>query len=126
MKKIFYITHDVYESQTLVAIGVSDKAIVKYLKKHKANMKYDDEFYRGIKCAGYGRTASRGSFTMIRMKNFKGTPRCMNTLTHEAFHLAEHLFNRMGIFHDWNTSGEAWAYFIGYTVEQVLENLTEE
>ena len=63
---------------------------------------------------------------MIRLKEFSGTNRQIGTLAHEAFHLAEMVFDRIGITHDMKTSGEAFAYFIQHTVKQILDRVRPE
>lgn len=124
MKLLFTIHHDVFDSQTLVAIGASDKDIVKWIKKN-TNLEINDDLMDAIACVGEGRTAMHNSFTIMRFKKWKGSHYDLGVLAHEAFHLAEFIFHRIGVEHDMMTSGEVFAYFIGYTVEQVLEGIEE-
>jgi len=121
--KIFTIDYDIYDRYTLVVVGASDKEIAKWVKKNAPSVKIDDEFYEAIACPGQGRTIRDGMFTMLRLKQFDGSAKDMRHLAHEAFHLAEFVMSHIGIVHDWKTSGEAFAYFIGWTVEQVLEGV---
>ena len=123
MKRIFTITHDVYDSRTMVAIGVTDKAVVKWIERW---IDVDDELAELIKCQGSGRTVQHGKFTMIRLEDWSGTNHDIAILTHEAFHLCEMIFDRIGLHYNMDISGEAFAYFIQHTVEQVLDKLRSE
>lgn len=120
MRRLFTIEHDVFDSETLVAIGVSDDRIIKWLQEC-TDLEVTHELKRLIECHGYGRTVMSGSFTMLRLKDFSDTNRQIGTVAHEAFHLAEMVFDRIGIKHDIDASGEAFAYFIQHTVKQVLD-----
>ncbi len=122
MKKMFLIQHPTFDMQTLVAVGATDKQIKKWIKKN-TRIKPDDELMEVIACVGFGRTAVHGSFSIIRFSEWEGTNRNIAHLSHEAFHLAEMTFHRIGIIHDVHTSGEAYAYFIQHTVEQILDAL---
>ncbi|MCK5218087.1 hypothetical protein KAR10_01110 [bacterium] len=123
--KMFVITHPTFDMQTLVAIGATDKQIKKWVKKH-TKVDTDDEFMEIIVCSGFGRTTRRGAFTMLRLSEWEGTNKNIAHLAHEAFHLAEFTFHRIGIVHDVETSGEAYAYFIQHTVEQILDELRKD
>lgn len=120
--EIFVIHHEVFDSQTTVAVGVTDKQIVKWIKKN-TTIKVCDDLLEAIYCEGLARTALHGSFTMIRFKEWNGTNRDISFLAHEAFHLAEFIYDRIGIKYDMEISGEAFAYFIQNTVDQILEHL---
>ena len=122
MRRLFVIEHDVFNSQTLVAVGVTDERIIKWAEQ-TTDLVIDDAFRELIKCDGDGRTAWSGPFTMIRFNDWNSTGDEIGTLAHEAFHLAECVFRRIGIQHDQETSGEAFAYFIGHNVSEVLKGL---
>lgn len=120
--KMFVIEHPTFDMQTLVAIGATDKQIKKWVKKH-TSVKPDDEFMEIIQMLGSGRTVRFDRFTMLRLKDWDGGVEYISLLAHEAFHLAELTFDRIGIKHDPDISGEAFAYFIQHTVRQVLTHL---
>lgn len=120
--EIFLIGHSVFDSQTTVAIGVTDKQLVRWIKKN-TNIKITDDLLRAIRCDGLARSALYDSFTIIRFKEWNGTNRDISLLAHEAFHLTELIYDRVGIQYDMDISGEAFAYFIQSTVDQVLEHL---
>lgn len=122
MKRLFLIQHPTFDSQTLVAVGKSDKDIIAWVEKH-TNVETDEDFAAVIACPGEGRTVSDGGFTMIRFKVWNGTHADIARLAHEAFHLAEFIFDRIGVKYDLETSGEVFAYFIQHTVKQVLNKL---
>ena len=44
----------------------------------------------------------------------------MPHVAHEAFHLTDYICERQGIEHTFGTGNEAWAYLLGYIVDQVL------
>jgi len=121
-RRLFIITHDIFGSETLVAVGVSDKAIAAWIEKH-TDIVVDEKFMGLIACPGLGRTMMHDNFSMLRLKDWAGYNRNTAYLAHEAFHLAEFIYDRIGIVHDVRTSGEAFAYFIQSTVEQVLDGL---
>jgi len=123
MKRLFTISHDTFDMETLIAVGVSDKKITKWIEKN-TKLKADDDFMSSISCDGLGRTVRHGGFSMLRLDHWDGTNRNIAHLAHEAFHLAEFTFDRINIKHDVETSGEAFAYFIQHTVEQVLDGLS--
>ena len=121
-RRLFTIEHSTFDSQTLVAVGVSDKAIVAWVEKH-TEIVVDEKFMGLIACPGLGRTMMHESFSMLRLRDWSGTNKNTALLAHEAFHLAEFIYDRVGIVHHVGTSGEAFAYFIQHTVEQVLDGL---
>ena len=122
VETMFVIEHPTFDMETLVAVGVNDDAIIKWIKKNTV-IEADADLVALITCVGHGRTARHGSFTMLRLDGWKGTNKNIAHLAHEAFHLAEFVYDRIGIRHDVETSGEAFAYFIQYTVEQVLDGI---
>lgn len=122
MKKMFVIEHPTFDMETLVAIGATDEDVEKWIKKN-TTLEVDEEFLDFIACPGFGRTVVHGSFSMLRMPEWKNTNRNFAHLAHEAFHLAEMTYQRIGIKHDVETSGEAYAYFIQHTVDQILDAL---
>lgn len=107
----------------MVAVNATDDEIVKYIKKKKYDVLIDDSFYSAISCAGRGRAAMRGNFSVIRFNGYRKSPYWYGVVAHEAFHLAEMLFDRIGIQHHADYSGEAYAYFIQSTVRQILEGM---
>ena len=120
--KIFLIQHDVFDSQTLVAVGVSDRRLKKWIRKNTTSVKFDDD----MKLHGAARTVQNGRFSMIRLRGLDGSNYDISILAHEAFHLAEFLFNRIGVSHDVEISGEVFAYHIQSTIKQVLDVLNNE
>lgn len=123
MKRLFLIQHATFDSQTLVTIGKSDKEIVAWVEKNTL-IEITEDFVALIAGPGDGRTVLDGAFTMMRFKEWNGTNSDIARLAHEAFHLTEFVFNRIGVQYDMDISGEAFAYFIQHTVKQVLNKLS--
>lgn len=122
MSDIFVIEHDTFNSQTVVAVGVEDEKLKKWLKKN-TNLEINDTFMELITVNGDAKAISHGIFTMIRLPEWTGSNYDIALLAHEAFHLAEFLFNRIGVPYDINTTSEVFAYHIQTTVEKVLNKL---
>lgn len=122
MKRLFLIQHPTFDSQTLVAVDKSDKDIIAWVEKH-TDMETGEDFAAIIACPGEGRTVIDGGFTMVRLKTWGGTNADIARLAHEAFHLAEFIFDRIGVKYDLAASGEVFAYFIQHTVKQVLNKI---
>jgi hypothetical protein len=125
MKQIFLIEHSVFDSQTLVAIGVTDKKLLKWIELN-TNLIVDDEFKHHIKVSGEAKAVINGKFSMIRFNGWSGSNKDISLLSHEAFHLAEFIFDRIGVKYDIDISGEVFAYFIQSTVKQILDGLEEK
>jgi len=125
LKKFFVIYHSVFERQTLVVINQTDAATAKWIEKNTI-VDVDDDVMEAIKCTGVARTAVCDVFSIMRFKEWNGTNSDIATLAHEAFHLAEFVYAQIGVKYDPDISGEAYAYFIGHTVWQVLDELMGE
>jgi hypothetical protein len=118
--RIFVIEHNVYESETIIAIGVSDKKLLRWIKKN-TDLKVSKSMVsmgtkQGIACMS-------GIFTMIRLHKWNGTPENHGALAHEAFHIAEFILERCGVIYDMHTRSEAFAYMVGSTVRHVLDHI---
>tara|TARA_R110000850_G_C9593273_1_gene427739 strand:+ start:19 stop:399 length:381 start_codon:yes stop_codon:yes gene_type:complete len=122
MGKIFVIEHSAFDSQTTVAVDVSDKKLVKWIDDNTV-LEVDDEMRDYISLVGEARTVLNGNFTMIRLGEWTGSNYNIAVLAHEAFHLAEFIFDRIGVKYDMEISGEVFAYFIQSTVKQILDVL---
>jgi len=125
MRRLFIIRSSVFDMETLVAINVSDKDILKWVGKNTV-LKRGKKLKDAIRCEGLGRTFAHGSFSMLRLDGWKDDSRGASHLAHEAFHLAEFTFRRIGLKYDFDSSGEAWAYFIQHIVNEVLEGVREK
>ena len=119
---LFTVAHPTFDCVTLIAVDVTDKQIIGWIKS-KTTLEVDDYMLEIIQCPGAGRTASNGCFTMIRFKKWEGSNTDISILTHEAFHLAEFIFDRIRIPHHIEYTGEVYAYFIQSTVKQILDKL---
>lgn len=124
MNKIFLIEHSVFDSQTAVAIGVSDKKLLKWINENTL-LECDSEMKSIVKLSGNAKTVINPPFTLIRFKEWKGSNYDLSVLAHEAFHLAELILDRVGVKYDVDKSGEVYAYFIQSTVKQFLDEVGE-
>ena len=120
--KIFVIEHSVFDSQTTIAVGVTDKKLLKWIDDNTI-LEVDDEMREYTSLIGEARTVLNGKFTMVRFGEWTGSNYDISILAHEAFHLAEFIFDRVGVKYDMEISGEVFAYFIQSTVKQILDIL---
>lgn len=125
MKGIFIIEHPTFDIQTLIAVGVSDKKLLAWIKQNTC-LSIDQVFVESIRLNGEAKASINGKFSMIRLKKWSGSNNEIALLSHESFHLAEFIFDRIGVKYDIDISGEVFAYFIQSTVKQVLDKLSED
>ena len=119
--KIFKVHHGTYPYDILVCIGAGHKEIVSCLKRHGITL--SEEETERLWMEGVGRTLIlSGGQTILRVDT-KGKANIHATLAHEIFHCVEFLFDRVGIKHDPEISGEVFAYQIGYITKQIYSNL---
>ena len=125
MKKIkkqnFIVDQGTYPFDIFVCIGMSDEEVYKEIDKS-----YDlsEEEKESLVMSGNGRTVVlHGGQTILRMSNDIEVIDFYATLPHEVFHVVEFLFDRIGIKHDVETSGEAYAYQIQYIMGSILSKL---
>jgi hypothetical protein len=71
-------------------------------------------------------TTKKGSVIVIALCSaFTNTPECHGTLVHECYHAAEFVLRNRGVQSN-KTTSEAWAYYLGYLIEQVLGKLMKK
>ena len=123
--KLFIVNHGTYPFDVLVCIGISHTEICDHIEKKKGYKLSDEEFEK-LEMQGNGRTIMlKNGATVLRIKNLKSKTTFYATLTHEIFHAVEFLFDRVGIKHDTETSGEAFAYQIQYLAGSIYEKLNK-
>lgn len=119
-KKLFIVDHGTYPFDIIVDIGNSDEVLYEFLQKH--NKIVDEELKELLQNKGNGRAVMlSGGQTVLRIRNKLKKPDFYSTLAHEVFHCVEFLFDRIGIQYDMEKTGEAFAYQIGYIIENILK-----
>lgn len=121
---IFIIDSGPYNTDIMVAVDATEGEITKELNKRGVypTEKIIDEFT--MTDTAVARTIElAGNQIIIRLRTDKELPWIHGNIAHEAFHAVEFIFDRIGIKHDLNISGEAFAYLIGYIVRQINNNI---
>jgi len=122
-KTMFIVPHGTYKFDVMVCIGTTDETLHKEL--HRRGVKLTQEDKEILKLRGDGRTVMLdGGQTVIRVRPQKNKAAFRGSLAHEIFHAVEFLFSRIGIQHDFEKSGEAFAYQIGHLTEQIYAQLS--
>ena len=122
-KQIFRVDHGTYPFEVLVCIGTEHKDVLKYLRKYTDVSEEESE---ALILTGNGRACMLNDGKTVLQLNNKINPiDFYATLAHEVFHVVEFLFHRVGIKHDFETSGEAYAYQIQYITGSILEKIRE-
>lgn len=127
--KIFFIDQGTYRFDVPCFVGCNIEEIVealdKWLKMKKEKPLSTNE-KKYMKLSGPGRTVKmRNKYIILILENFKMDALWIGALTHEAFHVVSMLFEHVDIKHDLDTSEEAWAYQIEYTVRAFIEKFKE-
>jgi len=121
---IFIIDSGPYNTDIMVAVDATEGEITKELNKrgvYPTEKTIDKFIMRGTTAA---RTIELGgNQIIIRLKTDKELPWLHGNIAHEAFHAVEFIFDRIGIKHNLEISGEAFAYLIGYIVRQIYNNI---
>lgn len=118
----FIIDLTIYPFHVMVSIGESDKKVLQRLKKY--GMDYSDPNFIAYQTEhAHGRTCRFESGAMLlRLRQVPTTAEDKGRLAHEVFHLAEFLFNNIGLKHHVRC-GEAYAYLIGYITEKIYSEI---
>ena len=123
-KQIFRVNHGTYPFDVLICIGIKHKDVVNYLNKYTEVTEEESE---ALVMNGNGRAVMlEGGQTILQLNNDVNAIDFYATLAHEVFHVVEFLFQRIGIKHDYETSGEAFAYQIQYIIGSILEKIREK
>jgi len=116
MNKGFTIPPSIYPFPIHIYYGV-EKDAHKFFKStlEKGDHKNIKEFFTGT----YNARTCQTTYSGIALHFKRISP---NLIAHEMFHCVELIFEKIGMFLNDETS-EAWAYYLGYLVEQVYLNL---
>lgn len=111
--KSFLIKDNVYNRQTLVYVGKSQRDFNVAFKKAFKDPAPETDFFtvEGVT----GRTILLGSIVVVLLKQ-----KDIHTAVHELFHATEFHFEVIGIKHS-DESSEAWAYYLAFLVKQFIE-----
>lgn len=120
-KNKFFINHGTYPFDIKVFLSYSHEEVVDDLRK--GGLELDSEDIENLKCTGNARTVMlTTNQTVMIFKESDSYNEFMNHVVHELFHCVEFLFERINLPHDARTSSEAWAYQMGYIMQQFMEN----
>lgn len=121
-KQRFILGQGTYDFEVMVSLGESHEAVCKAIEKK--GYKLSEEETERLKMYGCGRTVLlKGGQIILRIKLDKNRAKFIGCLTHELFHVVEFLFDVIGIKHDVSTSSEAFAYQIGYLMENIYKRI---
>ena len=119
--KNFIIDLGPYPFDVLVSINQTDKQLKKVFSD--LDIEWEDEVWVADQKIQLGRTAMlETGQTVLRLIGWKVDAKGIGVLAHEAFHVAEFLFQRINMPHSVQYSSEAYAYLIGFIVEKALSN----
>lgn len=99
----------------MVSIAETDAALEARLKKKKADYGdyFEEEFTKGRA------TLFNSKHCLIRF--YKTAD--INTIAHECFHMVTLLMDFIGLKFDLNHNDEAYAYLLGYLVEEIYKKI---
>jgi len=101
MKKIFIYNIEIFDSQILVAVGVTAKQVDKWLKKNGLksiknvmNKEITNRFIEASKNDGFVQFITNGDITfyILWLKDFKWEMTLLDILNHEIVHLRQFMF----------------------------------
>lgn len=109
----------VYPFEIMFSIAEDEGQFRKHLDKFGAE--YDESL------ALHGHVVGRATLlscnrSVIRLVRFPSTPNDHGILAHEIFHIVDFLLGRIGLTLT-DSSGEAYAYLLGYITEQIYRHL---
>lgn len=123
-RKIFTVDHGSYDFDVLVALNISDDELVAYIRKnYKPSFLGEGEAEFRVEMDGRGKTCILPTGQTILRVNDKNKVGFHSTLAHEIFHAVEFLFDKINVKHNFEISGEAFAYQIDYLTGSIYEKL---
>lgn len=114
MNKSFLINLTPYNHDLLVSVNQSEKEFKTLLEQY--NIEYNKEDWEGTYNARTIRFNNGAQ--VIKFEKLKINPWGQSNIAHEAFHVVEFLFEKIGLKHSLDSS-EAYAYMIGYIVGEI-------
>lgn len=123
-KALFVIQTHIYPCNILVSVNQTKEDLAKSLvKSFKQNT--EEEYLNGVLAGPYGARTFwfEGGGIVLHFPNLCDCSFCKGIVAHETFHAVECIFDYIDLKHDKSTSSEAFAYLIGYIVEEIHKKL---
>lgn len=120
---IFIVPHGGYPFDVMVCIGASDAEVIAALRDRRIEPTAEE-----LKGLDMGQTVEgcavilSGNGTVLRLKNFNGSPKCLGRLAHEVFHACDMMLYRIGMRPS-DDSCEAYAYAIQHLMTEITTAL---
>ncbi len=121
--KFFLIKMGIYPFDVMVSVDEPDDVLIKRLEKY-GNDKEDFKGLMNLHETVRGRLAMLPSNqSVIRLVSQPTKHEMMNVISHEVFHSATYILDRIGMKFKLGTSDEAYAYLIGYLTTEIYKKL---
>lgn len=123
-KDLFVLRTHVYPSNLLISINQTKEELAKSMaKSFKQNS--EDQYLTTVLAGDYGARTFwfEGGGIVLHFPNLCDCSFCKGIVAHETFHAVECIFDYIDLKHDKSTSSEAFAYLIGYIVEEIHKKL---
>lgn len=136
MKQFFIINNPIYRTYAIISINQTDDELIKDLRRCKiiSNKKADPKITAILKpfienradrlAADALTVLYTNGVVCIRFYEYDcaNANRNASTVAHEMFHAVEMMLMERGLEHSEEAS-EAWAYLLGYLIEEFYNNL---
>ena len=123
--KHFFINSGTFKKEILISINQSNETINKVLLKHFSQDQINKSDILNTSCAKVAIFYDNG-YLIARFVNLnKNIALSAPVIAHEAFHITEFLFDKIGITYHIDFSSEAFSYQIEYYVNQIIKNITK-
>lgn len=123
-KSLFVIQYHIYPFNLVVSVNQSKEELAKSLVK---SFKHGtvEEYLSGPLSNEYGARTLMFDCggTLIHFPELCECSHCNGLIAHEVFHAVEFLFDKIELKHSMEFSSEAFAYLIGYIVEEIHKKL---
>lgn len=121
-KKMFVINHGSYPFDVLFCMDIPYESVCKEIERLGHNLTEEEK--EALVMTGVGRTVLLGgNQTVIQVVTRKDRAKHYANIAHEVFHTVEFLLTKVGICHDIEKSGEAFAYQIQHLTEQIYRKI---
>lgn len=111
-----------YPFDVMVCIDMSDEEVFEKLNHH-VDLTDEEKITLKLEDIGKGRTVQlSGGQVVLRLVDMS-LDEAHEFIAHEIFHIVEFILGRVGISHDVNISGEAYAYLIQHFTKQFYYEL---
>jgi hypothetical protein len=124
-KHMFLVGHGAYPFDVLVCINYTSDEVIKYVENelnYPLNDKEAELLQRRPNSSGLA-VMLEGGQSVLQIASWGVLHKNLATLTHEAFHLVEFLFNRVNVQYELHVSSEVWAYQIDHIINHTIHAL---